>query len=149
MAAAERGGYSLNFYNSIFLILGEAGRSISVDDSLRDLHVIARGPASVLVSGEGEVTVRAEKNAVVYAMAGSLVDAYDSATVYAYDRAQVAVSMDAAVYIASDDVDVEAFGNSKVYLPAEGIAGANPSLRLEDASKVIRGGGAPSAVHAN
>lgn len=38
----------------------------------------------------------------------------------------------------TDDVTGEAWGDSKVYLPAEGIAGANPSLRLEGASKVIR-----------
>lgn len=55
--------------------------------------------------------------------------------------------MDAAVYVSSDDVTVEAWGDSRVYLPAEGIAGANPSLRLEGASKVIRGvapSGAPA-----
>ena len=139
LAEAEREGYDLTFYNSIFLILGERGRPITVDDSLANLHVVACGPSSVWVSGESETAVRAEGDSVVYATEGCLVDAYDSATVYAYDRAQVAVSMNAAVYVASDDVDVEAWGDSKVYLPAEGLAGAAPYLHLEDSSKVIHG----------
>ena len=67
------------------------------------------------------------------------MDAYDSATVYAYDRSDVVVQMNASVYVASDEVAVEAWGDSKVYLPAEGVEGANPSLRQEGDSKVIRG----------
>ena len=117
---------------------GEAGNSISVDDSLATLYVVAYGPASVWVSGEGAVTVRAEEGVVVYATEGSLVDAYDSATVYAYDRSQVDVSMDASVYVASDDVDVEAFGASKVYLPSDGVAGSRAFVHLEGDSKIIR-----------
>lgn len=108
---------------------------------------MAYGPAPVWVSGEGEATVIAEGSAVVYATEGSSVDAYDSSTVYAYDRSEAVVQMDAAVYVSSDDVTVEAWGYPRVYLPAEGIAGANPSLRLEGASKVIRGvapSGAPA-----
>lgn len=97
------------------------------------------GPAPVWVSGEGETVAIAEESAVVYATEGSSVDAYDSSTVYAYDRSKAVVQMDAAVYVSSDDVTVEAWGDSRVYLPAEGIAGANPSLRLDGASKVIRG----------
>lgn len=88
---AEREGHDLTFYNSIFLILGERGRPISVDDS-----------------------------------------------------AQVDVSMDAAVYVASDDVCVTAGGDSRIYLPAEGIAGADPYLHLEGSSKVIRGVAGPA-----
>ena len=67
------------------------------------------------------------------------MDAYDSSTVYAYDHSDVVVQMEASVYVNSDDVDVEAWGNSKVYLPAEGSAGANPHLRVEGDAKVIRG----------
>ena len=74
------------------------------------------------------------------------MDAYDSATVYAYDRAEVVVQMGAAVYVASDTVDVEAWGDSKVYLPAEGSVGADPHLRVEDGVKVIRGGSTPSGT---
>ena len=136
---AERRGYALNHYNSAFYLRGTVGEPISVDDSLANLHVVAYGPAPVWVSGEGETTVIAEKSAVVYATGGGVVDAYDSATVYAYDRATVVVQMEASVSVASDNVDVEAWGDSKVYLPAEGVAGANPRLRLEGASKVIRG----------
>lgn len=77
-------------------------------------------------------------------MEGCVVDAYDSSTVYAYDHSEVVVQVDAAVYVSSDNVSVEARGDSKVYLPAGGIAGANPSLRLEGASKVIRGVADPS-----
>ena len=136
---AEREGYYLTHYNSAFYLRGNTGNPISVDDSLANLYVVAYGPAPVWVSGEGETTVIAEESSVVYATEGSLVDAYDSSTVYAYDHSDVVVQMEASVYVNSDDVDVEAWGNSKVYLPAEGIAGANPSLRLEGASKVIRG----------
>lgn len=136
---AERKGYDLTHYNSAFYLRGTSGNPISVGDSLANLHVVAYGPAPVWVSGEGETTVIAEGSAVVYATGGGVVDAYDSATVYAYDRSTVVVQMNASVYVASDDVAVEAWGDSKVYLPAEGVAGANPSLRQEGASKVIRG----------
>lgn len=141
---AEREGHDLTFYNSIFLILGERGRPISVDDSLANLHVVALGPSPVWVSGGGEKTVRAERDSVIYATEGCQVAAYDAATVYAYDSAQVDVSMDAAVYVASDDVCVTAGGDSRIYLPAEGIAGADPYLHLEGSSKVIRGVAGPA-----
>lgn len=136
---AERKGYDLTHYNSAFYLRGTAGEPISVDDSLANLYVVAYGPAPVWVSGEGETTVLAEGSAVVYATEGGVVDAYDTSTVYAYDRSAVIVQMDASVHVASDDVVVEAWGDSKVYLPAEGLAGADPSLRLEGASRVIRG----------
>lgn len=136
---AERKGYDLTHYNSAFYLRGTSGNPISVDDSLANLYVVAYGPAPVWVSGEGETTVIAEESSVIYATAGGVVDAYDSATVYAYDRSDVVVQMNASVYVASDEVAVEAWGDSKVYLPAEGVAGANPSLRQEGASKVIRG----------
>lgn len=145
---AERGGYELSHYNSAFYLRGTADEAISVDDSLANLRVVAYGPAPVWVSGEGETTVIAEGSAVIYAIKGGIVDAYGSSTVYAYDRSNVIVQMDAAVYVSSDDVTVEACGDSRVYLPAEGVAGANPSLRLEGASKVIRGV-APSGAPAN
>lgn len=141
---AEREGYDLSHSNSAFYLRGTAGEPISVDDSLANLHVVAYGPAPVWVSGEGETTVIAEESSVIYAIGGGVVDAYDSATVYAYDRADVVVQMEASVYVASDDVNVEAWGDSKVYLPAEGIAGANPRIRSEGASKVIRGVADPS-----
>ena len=136
---AKRRGYALSHYNSAFYLRGAAGESISVDDSLADLYVVACGPAPVWVSGEGRVTVIAEGSAVVYATEGSSVDAYDSSTVYAYDRSTVVVQTDASVYMASDAGYVEAWGDSKVYLPAEGVEGANPHLRVEGAAKVIRG----------
>lgn len=139
LTEAEREGYELTHYNSAFYLRGTAGEPISVDDSLANLHVVAYGPAPVWVSGEGETTVIAEEGAVVYATEGGVVDAYDSATVYAYDRSSVVVQMEASVYVASDDVDVEAWGDSKVYLPAEGSAGADPHLRVEGDAKVIRG----------
>lgn len=138
LAEADREGYGLTFYNSAFYLRGTAGNAISIDDSLANLYVVAYGPAPVWVFGEGEVTVRAEENAVVYATEGSLVDAYDSATVYAYDRAQVDVSVEASVYVASDDVDVEAFGTSKVYLPSDGVAGSRAWVHLEGDSEIIR-----------
>ena len=141
---AEREGYYLTHYNSAFYLRGTAGEPISVDDSLANLYVVAYGPAPVWVSGEGETTVIAEGSAVVYATEGGVVDAYASSTVYAYDRSDVIVQMDASVHVASDDVIVEAWGDSRVYLPAEGIDGANPSLRVEGAAKVIRGVADPS-----
>nr|DAO76152.1 MAG TPA: hypothetical protein [Caudoviricetes sp.] len=139
LADAESNGYDLTHYNSAFYLRGTASEPISVDDSLANLHVVAYGPAPVWVSGEGDTTVIAEESAVVYAIAGGIVDAYDSSTVYAYNRAQVVVQMGASVYVASDDVDVEAWGDSRVYLPAEGVEGANPHLRVEGDAKVIRG----------
>ena len=138
LAEARREGYDLTYYNAAFYLRGAAVETISVDDSLANLHVVAYGPSPVWVFGEGEVTVRAEENAVVYATEGSLVDAYDSATVYAYDRSQVDVSVNASVYVASDDVDVEAFGNSKVYLPGEGAAGSRAWVHLEGDAELIR-----------
>ena len=136
---AEREGYELNHYNSAFYLRGTTGEWISVDESLANLYVVAYGPAPVWVSGEGETTVIAEESAVVYATEGSTVDAYDSAIVYAYDRSMVAVNMGAAVYVASDDVDVEAWDNSKVYLPSAGVDGSQAEVLLEDDSKIIRG----------
>lgn len=141
---AEREGYELTHYNSAFYLRGTSGNPISVDDSLANLYVVAYGPAPVWVSGEGETTVIAEESSVIYATEGGVVDAYDSATVYAYDRSDVIVQMDASVYVASDDVTVEAWGDSKVYLPAEGQEGANPSLRVKDSAEVIRGASAAS-----
>lgn len=139
LAEAEREGYDLTHYNSAFYLRGTAGEPISVDDSLANLYVVAYGPAPVWVSGEGETTVIAEGSAVVYATEGGAVDAYDSSTVYAYDYSEVVVQMDASVYVSSDDVDVDAWGDSKVYLPAEGSAGADSRIRVRDDAKVIRG----------
>ena len=138
LADAERNGYDLTFYNSAFYLRGAAGESILVDDSLANLYVVTYGPAPVRVTGEGEVTVRAEENAVVYATEGGLVDAYDSATVYAYDHSQVDVSVNASVYVGSDDVDVAAFGDSTVYLPGNGMSGSRARVSLEGGSEVIR-----------
>lgn len=139
LADAERNGYDLTYYNSAFYLRGTAGESISVDDSLANLHVVAYGPAPVWVSGEGDTTVIAEESAVIYAIARGIVDAYDSATVYAYDSATVAVNMEASVYVASDAVDVEAWSNSKVYLPSDGVDGSKAFVRLEGDAKIIRG----------
>lgn len=136
---AEREGYALGHYNSVFYLRGTAGGTISVDDSLANLHVVACGPASVWVSGEGETEVIAEESSVIYATEGSVVDAYDSATVYAYDRASVDVNMEASVHVASDDVDVEAWGDSKVYLPARGTDGSKARVRLENDAQIILG----------
>ena len=136
---AERRGYELTYYNSAFYLRGTAGESILVDDYLADLHVTAYGPAPVWVSGTGETTVIAEESSVVYAIGGGVVDAYDSAIVYAYDRATVVVNMDASVYVASNDVVVEAWGSSKAYLPSEGVYGSKAFVRLEEDAKIIRG----------
>ncbi len=139
LAEAERKGYELTHYNSAFYLRGTAGKSISVDDSLANLHVVAYGPAPVWVSGRGDTTVIAEKSSVVYAIEEGVVDAYDSATVYAYDRAEVVVQMEATVYVASDGVDVEAWGNSKVYLPSSGVDGSQAEVRLQNGAQIIRG----------
>lgn len=139
LSEAEREGYELTHYNSAFYLRGTAGEPISVDDSLANLHVTAYGPAPVWVSGEGETTVIAEESAVVYAREGSVVDAYNSATVYAYDHAEVVGQMEAAVYVASDNVDVEAWGSSKVYLPSSGVDGSQAQVRLEGGAEIIRG----------
>lgn len=139
LADAESNGYDLTHYNSAFYLRGTAGEAISVDDTLATLHVVTYGPAPVWVSGEGETTVLAEESAVVYATGGGVVDAYDSATVYAYDRAGVVVQMEAAVYVASDNVDVEAWGSSKVYLPTSGVDGSRAQVRLEGDAEIIRG----------
>jgi hypothetical protein len=136
---AEREGYDLTSYNSAFYLRGASDEPISVDDSLANLHVVAYGPAPVWVSGEGEVTVIAEESATVYATESSVVDAYDSSTVYAYDRSEVVVQMEASVYVASDDVDVEAWGDSKVYLPSSGVAGSQAQVRLKGGGQCIRG----------
>lgn len=135
---AEREGYYLTHYNSAFYLRGTPGETISVDDSLANLYVVTYGPASVWVSGEGETTVIAEESAVVYATEGGVVDAYDSSTVYAYDHSDVVVQMEASVYVSSDDVAVEAWGDSKVYLPAPGTAGSEARVRLENAAQIIR-----------
>lgn len=139
LADAESNGYDLTRYNSAFYLLGTAGEPISVDDSLATLFVTAYGPAPVWVSGEGETTVIAKESAVVHATEGSVVGAYDSATVYAYNRAQVVVQMEASVYVASDDVDVEAWDSSKVYLPSPGVDGSRAQVSLEGDAEIIRG----------
>ena len=139
LSEADREGYDLNHYNSVFYLRGSVGKPISVDDSLTSLDVVAYGPAPVWVSGEDEVKVRAEENAVVYATEGSLADAYDSAIVYAYDRSQVDVSENASVYVTSDEVIVRAYGDSKVYLPVPGVNGSQAEVHLEGAARIIRG----------
>lgn len=139
LADAESNGYDLTHYNSAFYLRGTAGEPISVGDSLANLHVTAYGPAPVWVSGTGETTAIAEESAVIYATESGAVDAYDSVTVYAYDRAQVIVQMEASVYVASDDVDVEAWGSSKVYLPSDGVDGSRAQVRLEGDAEIIRG----------
>ena len=93
LADAESNGYDLTHYNSAFYLRGTASESISVDDSLANLHVVAYGPAPVWVSGEGDTTVIAEESAVVYAIERGVVDAYESSTVYAYGRSTVVVQM--------------------------------------------------------
>ena len=72
------------------------------------------------------------------------MSAYDSATVYAYDRSEVVGQMGASVYVASDDADVEAWGDSKVYLPAEGLAGSRAGVRVNGNAKILRGTGTPT-----
>ena len=143
LADAESNGYELTRYNSAFYLRGTAGEPISVDDSLANLYVTAYGPAPVWVSGKGNTAVIAEESAVVYATERGVVDAYDSATVYAYGSAMVSVNMEAAAYISSDDVDVDAFDSSKVYLPASGVDGSLAWVRTEDDAQVIRGGAVP------
>lgn len=138
LADAESNGYDLTHYNSAFYLRGTAGEPISVGDSLANLHVTAYGPAPVWVSGKGDTTVIAEKSVYVYAIERGVVDAYDSATVYAYDSATVSVNMEAIVYISSDGVDVDAFGSSKVYLPAPGVDGSLAWVRTADDVQVIR-----------
>lgn len=141
LAEAEQEGYELTHYTARFDLRGQVGVPISVDSSLKDLHVVAHGPAPVYVSGKA-VTVIAEKFSTVYAAGGSVVDAYDSASVYAYDRSAVDVGEDSAVYVASDDVIVNAFGNAKVYLPAPGVAGARATVNILDSANLIQADGA-------
>lgn len=54
--------------------------------------------------------------------------------------------MEAAVYVSSDDVDVEAWGHSKVYLPHLGADGAAAQVRMNNDSEVIRGVETPGAA---
>lgn len=113
LAEAERAGYRLTLYNSTFHLRGEAGHSIAVDDSLADLYVKAHGPSPVEVSGEGKVIVHAGDEAVVYAQ-------------------------EASVYVSSDWVDVNAYGNSRVYLPDPGIEGSRANVSLNDDASLIQ-----------
>lgn len=136
LAEADRAGYELTFYTSRFDLRGKPGVPISVDGRLKNLHVIAHGPASVYV--EEGATVEALESSVIYVGSGGTVDAYDSATVYAYDDASVSLSMNASAYVSSDDVDVEAYGNSRTYLPSDGTPGSKASVSLNDsASEVV------------
>jgi hypothetical protein len=138
LAEADRANIYLTHYNSAFHLRGADGDTISVDDSLADLYVVAHGPAVVWASGEGRTTVIAEESSAVYAAGGSVVDAYDSATVYAYDRSDVNVSMDSSVYVSSDDVIVSAFGDAKVYLPAAGSSGAQATVSVPGSGNLIQ-----------
>lgn len=147
LAEADREGYELTFYTSRLDLRGVPGSPISVDGRLENIYVVAHGPAPVYA--EGSTTVQAVDSAVVYATAESTVDAYDAATVYAYDDAQVDVSTDAAVYAASDDVDINAYGSGRVYLPSEG-AGARASVHLHaSTSKIIRAASSSSSSSSN
>lgn len=133
---AEREGYELTHSTARFDLRGTADSSISVDSPLKDLYVVAHGPAPVYVLDD--VTVIAEDSAVVYAMEDSLVDAYDSAIVYAYDRSGVDVSMDSSVHVESDDVIVNAFGDAKVYLSAPGAEGSRATVNVHDGANLIQ-----------
>ena len=136
---AGQKGISLTYFNSVFDLRGEAGRPIVVDSSLKDLFVVARGPAPVWVLGEPGVAVRARESSTVYATGSGYVDARDTATVYAYDCALVDVRDRASVYVASDDVDIDAAGYSTSYLPAAGDAGSEAIVSSAESSTVIRG----------
>lgn len=135
---ADREKIYLTHLNSAFHLKGAEGETISVDDSLEDLYVVAHGPAVVWASGEGRTTVIAEESSVVYATEGSVVDAYSSATVYAYDYSDVNVSMYSSVYVSSDNVVVRAFGDAKVYLPSAGSDGAQATVSVPGSGNLIQ-----------
>jgi len=128
-------GVDLTFYNSLFRVRGEAGHPIPVDNRLYNLNVVAEGPAPVWLSGEAGIM--ATGSVVVYAAENSNVDAHDSSTVYAYGDAVVSAHDDAAVYAVSDSVTITASGKSIVFLPCDGLPGAEASVSLVEASATI------------
>lgn len=134
---ALKEGVELTFYNSLFVIRGEVGHPIPVDNRLYNLNVIAEGPAPVWLSCEAGL--RAEKSVVVHASENSYVEARDSATVYAYGNAVVSVQDDATAYARSDSVIITATGRARVFLPPKGQPGAEAAVDgLKDSATVIQ-----------
>lgn len=130
-------GVELTFYNSLFVIRGEVGHPVPVDNRLYNLHVIAEGPAPVWLSGEAGL--RAEESVVVHASENSYVEARDSATVYAYGNAVVSAQDNATVYAGSDTVTITATGRARVFLPQKGQPGAEATVDgLKDSATVIQ-----------
>lgn len=130
-------GVELTFYNSLFVIRGEVGHPVPVDNRLYNLHVIAEGPAPVWLSGEAGL--RAEESVIVHASENSYVEARDSATVYAYGNAVVSAQDDATVYAGSDTVTITATGRARVFLPQKGQPGAEATVDgLKDSATVIQ-----------
>ena len=131
-------GVELTFYNSLFVIRGEVGHPVPVDNRLYNLNVIAEGPAPVWLSGEANL--RAEGSVVVHASENSYVEARASSTVYAYGNAVVSAQDDATVYARSDSVTVTATGRTRVFLPQKGHPGAGAAVDgLKDSGTVIQG----------
>jgi hypothetical protein len=130
-------GVELTFYNSLFVIRGEVGHPVPVDNRLYNLNVIAEGPAPVWLSGEANL--RAEGSVVVHASENSYVEARASSTVYAYGNAVVSARDDATVYARSDSVTVTATGRTRVFLPQNGQPGAEAAVDgLKDSATVIQ-----------
>lgn len=130
-------GVELTFYNSLFLIRGETGHPVPVDNRLYNLNVVAEGPAPVWVSGEAGL--RAGGSVAVYAAENSHVEARDSSTVYAYGNAVVTARDGSTVYAESDSVTITAADEAKVYLPRKGLPGAETLVEaLEDSATVIQ-----------
>ena len=128
-------GVELTFYNSLFLIRGEAGHPVPVDNRLYNLNVIADGPAPVWVSGEA--SLRATGSVVVYAAENSYVEARDSSTVYAYGNASVTARGGATVYAESDSVTITATDEAKVFLPRDGLPGAEALVEALEGSATL------------
>ncbi len=131
------GGAPADRYSVRFDLRGSTGNPISVPNLLRGFYVVAHGPAPVYVGGD--TTVQAVESAVVYTTEDGVVEAYDSATVYAYGRSEVTLDNEAAVFVASDDVLVTAYGSGTVHLPAGGFPGSAATVQLEgEAARIIR-----------
>ena len=135
--SAERRGIRFDYFNACIYLRGSEGSSIEVGRALKGLYVVACGPATVHVR-EG-ASVIAEGRATVHVYAGAYVRASDRATVHAYETALVDLDGEATAHVASDDVEVLAREDSLVYLPAEGLPGAQAYVDLWDSAKIARG----------
>lgn len=135
ISKARKSGIVYDYYNAVIYLRGSADSVIEVDRRLKDLYVVAQGPADVHVLDGASVI--AEGAAVVRAYGRSHVTARERSTVYAYDEALVTLEDCSTAHVLSGDVDIVACGDSRVRVPEEYAEDIRKWAELRDNATII------------